>query len=380
MGACHFCSIHDNAKPDGDVMENPMRAISKPTSDPDDASNDLTMLPSNRFEIWKGLMFCYQLGITEQTAHVLALQANLHLETDMPKETDPTYDSEQYLKLLLSQQHVQETYRWLTVDKTPSHIPAKLQFEAFRVLQSPSWDKDLSNVFVAVRDCEAIAKYPAVQRIQRTNRCDFLHGPVMTLHYMRCFNNGSFSQTIDLQNLVVQSLLLDSRKKARLLFHVGGVSAQDIFCKLLGHNKLNEVLRFEDIPKFLKQFGVGFVCNFEVTEQFRTSDQCKYEGNSDNKNDERIIGVQSMVLVGYRRLPNGKLHILLQNWWFHKQWIECDETYFQKTNGRIFFAELNKHLNIKWPSCTDTYTESYFGANDTARNDKQADKREKTRL
>ena len=35
-----------------------------------------------------------------------------------------------------------------------------------------------------------------------------------------------------------------------------------------------------------------------------------------------------MLVVGYRRLSDGSIRLLLQNWWHDKQFVEVDEEYY----------------------------------------------------
>jgi hypothetical protein len=355
MGQCHFCSRHDDARPDQEATEKPIST----TQDRPRVEHTAEFLE------YHGLMLCFSCGISENIAKTLCLESGRQL----PNVTTQN----PYLDFWLHEPHVQQTIQWL---RAGCHNFERNLVESYRFIDThvpDDWDQ---NTFLFFRDSHAISAATLVHRVQITNRCDFLHAPVVAFHYLHCLQGRSRGGTLQLQDLILNTRVLDANTKARVLFHTqkqaaNCMSSRDVFQRLIGPNcEYEQVTDFARVPDLVRKYGVGLVSGFEVTAAFCSGRQCVYtkeDIKQARESDAIVIGKQSMVIIGYRTLEDGTLRILMQNWWSNKQWMECDEFYFLHARAILFFAKLSTltpHYNANRFDL-DVYLEAYFGGDDT---------------
>jgi hypothetical protein len=69
-----------------------------------------------------------------------------------------------------------------------------------------------------------------------------------------------------------------------------------------------------------------------------TSNTNKNDGLDSNNNNNGADALHTMLIIGGRRDENGKLWLLVQNWWFGMPLVEISVEYLVSTSGSCFFV------------------------------------------
>ena len=213
-------------------------------------------------------------------------------------------------------------------------IPSEMSFKRF-LNNNPQWKE---SCFVFFRDHPKFANRNdiLIQRRQLTGNC-YIHSPIVAHYYIMCMNFPD-AKPIDIRNYILSHL--DNEHLAKLITGVGGGSSRQIFQHILG-DKVELIStsfssEHNDIEEHLKKFGPGLVVGFQVEKEFH-SDQSTHKGSFVS---DEVIGSHSMIVVGYRvEKDTGKAFVLCQNWWYKKQFVECDTEYFRNSTATILFCK-----------------------------------------
>lgn len=93
--------------------------------------------------------------------------------------------------------------------------------------------------------------------------------------------------------------------------------------------------------KKLTDFGPALVSDFGIRTEFGavTKDGVCRHFHKYRLAREKPSAKHAMVMVGTRIDEDGKIMILLQNWWDHLQFVEADQDYLKLCGGRVWFVE-----------------------------------------
>jgi hypothetical protein len=287
-------------------------------------------------------MFCIAKNITETRFQNLYFSVSEELlkKTGKGLENPPRWKFFSYRKWWLTGSHeiaklAQETLIQLLQASTfsSSIIPQEMSFDYF-VNLNPEWSENENN-FVFFRDHKAVKfKNVLIQRKQLSGNC-YIHGPIVAHYYIMCMRYDN-TKPVDIRTYILRHL--DTNHLSKLITHCGGGNSRTIYQNLIGSQAMLIITGFNsyqnEIKKHLELYGPGLVTGFQIEKQFQR-DQSKHYG----KLMGEIIGSHSMVLVGVRQDEMGNQYVLLQNWWKHKQFVECDAEYFSSSGATIYFCK-----------------------------------------
>ena len=197
-------------------------------------------------------------------------------------------------------------------------IPEDISFTKF-VQTHPEW-ADGKGVFVFFRDHPSVLKKDVlIQREQIYGTCA-IHAPVTLQHYLVAMQNGGAAPTLDIPSWMRKH---GSKFILEGVLFGNGAPADVVLQQILEKPSFDFGSSFSDIPKNLEQYGPALLPWWGVADDFWTGWQhCGPASNATPKQGH------SMLVVGYRRLSDGTIRLLLQNWWRDKQFVEVDEEYY----------------------------------------------------
>eukprot|EP00039_Didymoeca_costata_P015588 m.268106 g.268106 ORF g.268106 m.268106 type:complete len:254 (-) comp16254_c0_seq2:156-917(-) len=175
-----------------------------------------------------------------------------------------------------------------------------------------------------------------VQRHQLSGGLCYMHAPAVVQYYNIWHYALKSDTTADHKMLDLARVIRDTFSAEQLQHYVfdavGGSSIEF----------LESILQAESIiiashptlyQEHLQQYGPGLVAQFEVHEDFLNDVHHHY-----GKPSGKYVGLHAMVLMGARE-SEGKRYFLLQNWWKHKQFVEVDEEYLERSAATVFFVK-----------------------------------------
>ncbi len=304
-----------------------------------DDLNQAELLSNNILE-----MFCIAKNISETKFQNLyfIVSEELFKKTGKGLPNPSRWKFFSYRKWWITSDHeiaklAQETLTQLLQVSTSScsEIPQEMSFSYF-VSQNPEWDESKNN-FVFFRDHPTVKSKNGIliQRKQLSGNC-YIHGPIVAHYYIMCMRYEN-TKPVDIRTYILRHL--DTNHLSKLITHCGGGSSRTIYQNLIGSQAILIITGFNsyqnEIKKHLELYGPGLVTGFQIEKDFQKSNQSKHHG----KILGEIIGSHSMVLVGFRQDELGNQFVLLQNWWKHKQFVECDAEYFSSSGATIYFCK-----------------------------------------
>lgn len=290
----------------------------------------------------KLFLFCRSKGITEDRFRTLFFEAVERLVTKIstPPMIPRRIPCLPFTAWWLTNPHplardAQSTLReLLDPNFVDSEIPVAISLFTF-LEKHPEWqDEQKSWLFFRDHPDVKTKTDVLIQRRQLSGNC-YIHGPIVAHRYLLHRTNPGPQPTIDVRHFILKSLRMELLSK--LITHVGGGSSREIFKMLLEPDSaLFSTSCITSICAHLRTLGPGLVTNFNVERYFHTSDVVSYKG----KFRTTVDGSHSMVCVGYRK-EGESVFLLMQNWWSNKQFLECDEVYFEEAAASMWFSRKN---------------------------------------
>jgi hypothetical protein len=243
-------------------------------------------------------------------------------------------------------------------DKRADVIPSSQSFDTF-VKNNPKWAAGES--FVYFRDHVNLASYyphTVMQAQQKTGVCFFLAACITHYYWYLCAPGHAASlaarakpPAVDLKSFIVR--YMDGADLTDIILYDNGCNPVNIMKKLVAPDKLT-VLK-DDIPKVsfeengiirkcLQGVGPLLVTNFGVdgsASDFMNTKKLRHVGPAGaNVQKGAWQFTHAMVLVGWRRdQQSGRYLVLLQNWWWDKQFVEMDYEYLISTGAWLVYLD-----------------------------------------
>ena len=171
-------------------------------------------------------------------------------------------------------------------------------------------------------------------------------------------------EMIDLTAYILE--YFNGRAMEQYIFHDNGGDSKTALQGFLQPGSIMSAYNVQEAPAALQQFGPGLVAAFEVYDDF-TDHQVRHHYG---QHKGSYKGSHAMALVGSRVGDDGKLYLLLQNWWSDKQFVEVDADYFEACGAVLHFIKTPQTEPMtKFPTHTGhilqteaiTMTEKYTG-------------------
>ena len=180
-----------------------------------------------------------------------------------------------------------------------------------------------------------------VLRAQIHGPCWML-APSVLLHYKQA---GSLLVS-DVKTVDVAKYIYDFSSSKFLennILHDEGGSSKNFLRTLAGHVETDSLVlpKFSQpmrsitsaaIADFVREYGPGLVSCFKCDEWFFARKSESYL----EVNEGKVVGLHSMVLIGYRK-QGDEYVFLLQNWWRDNYFIEVSESYLAHAGAEIVF-------------------------------------------
>jgi hypothetical protein len=213
-------------------------------------------------------------------------------------------------------------------------------FDEF-VRNHSEWSKE-NGSWVLFRDHPRLKdkEFAHVERFQKDGDLGYMHAPVVMQHYLVAMSVDEF---VPMLNMI--TYLRQRQSPSGLYNHIwrnqGGDSVRFLLKILRDVRRTLEILPDSlsegesTLREYMDKFGPGLVSRFEVTENFRTSNNWQYTGHFEAPENS----MHAMVLIGYRELKGGEYRYLLQNWWKSMPYVEVDLEYLVSSNAVVHFIK-----------------------------------------
>ena len=224
-------------------------------------------------------------------------------------------------------------------DMAMTSIPSDVQsFEQFCGELNQWSTSSTSNTkrYIFHKDCERVNNKDWVlkQRSQLSGLC-YIHAPDVLQHYLVSMNSQKEVGMVDISKLIRETFT-SAELEAHIFNDCGGsslVMLKRILEKGSRHIKIGSTFP-EILCDSLETYGPGLVSGFEVYEDFLNNNVHCHAGIPVGE----VVGLHSMVLIGFRVDSAGETYFLLQNWWKRKQFVEVDEEYFDYSDSTVYFV------------------------------------------
>jgi len=158
-----------------------------------------------------------------------------------------------------------------------------------------------------------------------------MHAPAMVQHYALS-KHQSPAPMLDLVKLI-NSHFTCEQLEHHILDDQGGDSLS-FLQSILAPGSVTATVSTPEVPRYFDLYGPALVSRFQVFDDFNDTTRHRHYGAPSST----FVGLHAMTLVGYK-YTNGSLVFLLQNWWVHKQFVEVDEAYLEKSRALITFVK-----------------------------------------
>jgi hypothetical protein len=209
-------------------------------------------------------------------------------------------------------------------------------------------------------------------RRQMSGLC-FMHAPVVLQHYMYniYLQDKSELKMIDVAKYIKKYWV--GNKMLDYLERDSGGRSED-FLKEITNNKCKTVIYV--IPEENTQLS-DTICDIilnmlktkpAIVSEFKIDKNFHQKGLSFNGkiNNNEVIGLHSMLLVGGLKDNNGKYFFLLQNWWSNRYFIEVSSEYLCSSECKISFISNDiTEIPDEFPYVCSSYAETSIDAQET---------------
>jgi hypothetical protein len=178
-------------------------------------------------------------------------------------------------------------------------------------------------------------------RFQASGYC-FLQGPIL-IHWYKSLWEQREVAAEDIQFIHLSKYVRNTFDGDRLFDHivndVGG-DARDIAEDIMpdtSHQAIPSGTSFEKVRDMMKDHGPGLVSIYNLYSDIHEPGTFSYTGTRPKKMKGEVRTGHAMVAVGVRKDANDKVHLLLQNFWEDKEFLEVDYDYLKASNGKLHF-------------------------------------------
>jgi hypothetical protein len=195
------------------------------------------------------------------------------------------------------------------------------------------------------------SKKRIIQRLLPLGQCSYLHAAIVCQYY------ASLLIPVDLRQFALN--YLEPQALLGAITHTGSGWSKRVFLTLLGHYNLAATSHFDEMQDMLVKYGPGLVSEMRIVPEMYEGVRTVFSGPQPTQ----FVGKHSMVVLGIRENQDGKF-VLLQTCWKNKEWIECDQTYFQDSRAVVYFSK--KPAEILFAGNDAEVDECDIGCDDSA--------------
>jgi hypothetical protein len=227
-----------------------------------------------------------------------------------------------------------------------SHEPTESSFLHYTQTLLPVWDGsgqgNSGNVYTIFGD-QQHTNVEVFHRFQASGNC-FIQAAILIHWYKSIWGREGDASKIYLIHLskYVRNMFDGRRLFRHIVLDAGGDArdtAETLMPQTRSYREKSFSTEFEKIRALMQDHGPGLVSLYRLNSDIHESDTFSYTGTRPEPEfeDHQEPKGHAMVAVGVRKDAADKVHLLLQNFWKDKEFLEIDYDYLVTSHGSLDF-------------------------------------------